>query len=232
MPHTATTPENRLRAALHQRDLADVLENADWPELAARARLQDVAAAETLYREGEELSALPFLLSGEVKLTKAGPQGREYVLHLLRPGAFCDVAALYYTGGVPTSAVMVTSGRVLWLEKSALLRCLSRNPALAAYLLGVLSHRQRLFINKIVSSQGVISVSRRVAAWLLHRSRMEKSATLHLSGTRELLARLLGVSRESLSRELNGLARAGVIRLERSHIEILQRETLERSAHD
>lgn len=232
MPHTATTPESRLHAALHQRDLADVLEAADWPELAARARLQDVAAAETLYREGENIGSLPFLLSGEVKLIKAGPQGREYVLHLLRPGAFCDVAALYYTGGVPTSAVMVTSGRVLWLEKSALLRCLSRNPALAAYLLAVLSHRQRLFINKIVSSQGVISVSRRVAAWLLHRSKMEKSSTLHLSGTRELLARLLGVSRESLSRELNGLARAGVIRLERRQVEILQRDILEHSAHD
>ena len=70
MPHTATTPESRLHAALHQRDLADVLEAADWPELAARARLQDVAAAETLYREGEDIGSLPFLLSGEVKLIK------------------------------------------------------------------------------------------------------------------------------------------------------------------
>ena len=61
---------------------------------------------------------------------------------------------------------------------------------------------------------------------------MEKSGILQLSGTRELLARLLGVSRESLSRELNGLARAGVIRLERRRVEILQRDILERSAHD
>lgn len=232
MPHTPTTPESRLHAALHQRDIADVLESADWAELSARARLQDVPAGETLYHEGENIVFLPFLLSGEVKLIKAGPQGREYVLHLLRSGAFCDAAALYYTGGVPTSAVMVTGGRVLWLEKGTLLRCLGRNPALAAYLLSVLSNRQRLFINKIVSSQGVISVSRRVAAWLLHRSKMEKSPSLQLSGTRELLARLLGVSRESLSRELNGLARAGVIRLERRRVDILQREILERSAHD
>lgn len=232
MPHTPTTPESRLHAALHRRDLADVLESADWTELSARARLQDVPAGETLYHEGENIVFLPFLLSGEVKLVKAGPQGREYVLHLLRSGAFCDAAALYYTGGVPTSAVMVTGGRVLWLEKGTLLRCLGRNPALAAYLLSVLSNRQRLFINKIVSSQGVISVSRRVAAWLLHRSKMEKSPSLQLSGTRELLARLLGVSRESLSRELNGLARAGVIRLERRRVDILQREILERSAHD
>ena len=191
-----------------------VLENADWPELAARARLQDVAAAETLYREGEELNALPFLLSGEVKLTKAARRGGEYVLHLLRPGAFCDVAALYYTGGVPTLGRQVTSGRVLWLEKSALLRCLSHNPALAAYLLGVLSHRQRLFINKIVSSQGVISVSRRVAAWLLHRSRMEKSATLHLRARGTCWRALLGVSRESLSRGAQRACAGGRHRLD------------------
>lgn len=232
MPHTATSPESRLRAALHQRDLAAVLDDADWTNLASRARLQDLAAGETLYREGEDILFLPFLLSGEVKLVKAGPQGRDYVLHLPRSGSFCDAAALYYTGGVPTSAVMVTAGRVLWLEKSALRHSLSRNPALADYLLAVLSHRQRLYINKIASSQGIISVSRRVAAWLLHRSRMEKSDIIHLSGTRELWARLLGVSRESLSRELNGLARAGVIRLERRLVEILRRDVLEGSAHD
>ena len=232
MPHTATSSEIRLRTAQHQRDLAAVLNAEDWAELAVRARLQDLAAGEMLYREGERIASLPFLLSGEVKLVKAGPQGREYVLHLPRSGAFCDAAALYYTGGVPTSAIMVTAGRILWLEKSALRRCLSRNPALADYLLAVLAHRQRLFINKIASSQGIISVSRRVAAWLLHRSRMEKSDAIHLSGTRELWARLLGVSRESLSRELNGLARAGVIRLERRRVEILRRDVLEGSAHD
>lgn len=225
-------PEQRLRTALQGRALAGVLDDRDWRELAARMRVADFAPGEVLFHEGGPCEALPLVLSGEVKLVKAGPEGREHVLHLTRPGAFCDVGALFYSGGLPCTAEAVTTGRALWLDKKTLQDSVTRNPALAGYLLRVLAHRQRLFINKVAGSQGVISVARRVAGWLLHRSRMEKSDSIALSGTRELWARLLGVSRESLSRELNALARAGVIRLERRSVELLRRDILEKNAHE
>ena len=80
---------------------------------------------------------------------------------------------------------------------------------------------------------GKIYSSRRVAGWLLHRSRMEEGRRqLELPGTRELMARLLGLSRESLSRELNELAREGAIRLERRRVELLDMAVLERRAQD
>ena len=47
-----------------------------------------------------------------------------------------------------------------------------------------------------------------------------------------LMARLLGLSRESLSRELNELAREGAIRLERRRVELLDMAVLERRAQD
>ena len=105
-------------------------------------------------------------------------------------------------------------------------------PALGVLLIRALSSRHRLFINKTAESQGVISVPRRVASWLLHRRKMEKSVAIELVGTRELLARLLGVSRESLSRELNGLARSGVIALERRTITILDEAALRTAAQE
>ena len=46
------------------------------------------------------------------------------------------------------------------------------------------------------------------------------------------MARLLGLSRESLSRELNELAREGAIRLERRRVELLDMAALERRAQD
>ena len=104
---------------------------------------------------------------------------------------------------------------------------------LNGWLLQVLAARQRLFVNKVAGSQRVISVSRRVAGWLLHRSRMEEGRRqLELPGTRELMAPLLGLSRESLSRELNKLAREGAIRLERRRVELLDMAALERRAQD
>ena len=97
-------------------------------------------------------------------------------------------------------------------------------------MLAAMSLRQRLFINKIAGSQGRISVSGRVAAWLLHRAKMEKSATLSMGVIQETLARQMGISRESLSRELSALASAGLIDRDRRRVTLLDADALRERA--
>ena len=69
-----------------------------------------------------------------------------------------------------------------------------------------------------------------VAAWLLHRSKMEKTDALDLGVSREILARLVGISRESLSRELSRLAANGLISVERRRVLLLDRAGLQKLA--
>ncbi|MGE9984603.1 Crp/Fnr family transcriptional regulator [Desulfovibrio sp. SGI.169] len=198
--------------------------------LAARARLRVFARGETLFREGQESADPAFLLSGLVKLSRSAARGRECALHLVRPGRMLDAGVLFYEGGLPATAVGVREGRLLWLEKAALLDALRGNTALCLGLIAALSLRQRLFINKLAGSQGRISASRRVAAWLLHRAKMEKSETLDLLVSREVLARLIGISRESLSREMSLLAASGLISVERRRVILLDRTRLQKLA--
>lgn len=220
-----------LRDALCRSPLGKLLTEAQCEMLLATGRLAGMRAGDVLFREGDRTQYVPFVLSGEVKLVKMGPQGKEYVLHLTRGGAFPDPGALFYEAPLPATAVALGPGRLLWLERGSMDRLLDEEPALARWLLRLLAARQRLFVNKVAGSQGIISVSRRVAGWLLHRSRMEEgSRRLVLPGTRELLARLLGLSRESLSRELNKLDREGLIRLQRRQVELLDMAALERRA--
>ena len=91
-----------------------------------------------------------------------------------------------------------------------------------------LAMRQRMFINKIAVSQGKISVRRRVAGWILHKARVDKTSVLEDVMTREVLAGLLGLSRESLSRQLSRFVQEGMIRLERKTIVIVDEEALRR----
>lgn len=212
--------------------IGDLLSPAERQELATYAHVREYAANGTIFREGDTPSSLALLLSGEAKLSKAGPHGRECVLCLIRPGRLIDPAAPYYEGGFPASASAVKSCRVLHLPCREVRILAETHPALSLLLVRALSFRQRLFINKTAESQGIISVPRRVASWLLHRRKMEKSLSIELVGTRELLARLLGVSRESLSRELNGLARSGVIELDRRTITILDEAALRKAAQE
>ncbi len=194
--------------------------------LGAHARVLSFTQGALLFREGEAAADPMLLLGGMVKLCRHSAQGKECVLHLVRPGRMLDAGVLFYEKALPVSAVAVQDGSVLRLERKAVLESLQRDHALGLALLEAMSLRQRLFINKIAGSQGRISVSGRVAAWLLHRAKMEKSATLRLCVTQEMLARQMGISRESLSRELSALASAGLIDRERRNITLLDPDAL------
>ncbi len=223
-------PASRAVLAALDNGLFAVLSDGERLALAGRARLRVFAKGEVLFREGQESADPAFLLSGLVKLSRSAARGRECVLHLVRPGRLLDAGVLFYEGGLPATAVGVKEGRLLWLEKPALLAALRGNAALGLGLIAALSLRQRLFINKLAGSQGRISASRRVAAWLLHRAKMEKATTLDLGVSREILARLIGISRESLSRELSLLAGNGLIRVERRRVVLLDEVGLQRLA--
>lgn len=206
------------------------LDEANRQELAACAHLRPFGKGEFLYREGQESANVALLLSGLVQLTRSAARGRECMLHLVRPVHLLDAGVLFYEGGLPASAVALTEGQALWLENAALLMALRQQPELGLGIMASLVLRQRLFIHKLAGSQGRISASRRVAAWLLHRSRMEKADRLALEVSREVLARLMGLSRESLSRELGRLAGMQLIHVERRRITLLQKDALQRLA--
>lgn len=194
--------------------------------LAAHARVLPFSQGATLFREGEAATDPMLLLTGMVKLCRHSSQGKECVLHLVRPGRLLDAGVLFYEESLPITAIAVQSGSALRLERRALIETLGREAELGMALLAAMSLRQRLFINKIAGSQGRISVSGRVAAWLLHRAKMEKSASLSMGVTQETLARQMGISRESLSRELSALAASGLIDRNRRRIILLNADAL------
>ena len=218
-----------INAALQTGPFA-AMSDTERQKLALHARVQPFSQGATLFREGEASADAMLLLSGMVKLCRHSAQGKECVLHLVRCGRMLDAGVLFYEEGLPATAIGVQNGVVLRLERKALLETLRNDAALGVAMLAAMSLRQRLFINKIAGSQGRISVSGRVAAWLLHRAKMEKSATLSMGVTQETLARQMGISRESLSRELSALASAGLIDRDRRRIILLDANALRERA--
>ena len=82
-----------LRDALRHSPLGRWLDERQTGLVLGTGRLAEMRAGDVLFREGDGIRHVPFVLSGEVKLVKMGPQGREYVLHLTRGGAFPDPGA-------------------------------------------------------------------------------------------------------------------------------------------
>lgn len=196
--------------------------------LAAATRLSSFAKGEWICVEGAGATVTCWIVSGHVELLKGSMTGKYTVLHVVSAGRFLDLYGVFGGGVAFLSARALSPCVVLSMENRVLRALLAENIDLAQRVMKALAMRQRMFINKIAVSQGKISVRRRVAGWLLHKARVEKSSVLDDGMTREVLAGLLGLSRESLSRQLSRFVQEGLIRLERRTIVIVDEQALRR----
>ncbi len=204
------------------------LNEKERERLASAARISFHAKGEWICVEGTRAPVTCWLVSGRVELLKGSALGKHTVLHVVQPGHFLDLYGVFGSDAAFLSSRALAPCVVLVMENRVFRAILGENMGLAQRVMRALAMRQRMFINKIAVSQGKISVRRRVAGWLLHKARVEKSSVLDDGMTREVLAGLLGLSRESLSRQLSRFVQEGLIRLERRTIVIVDEQALRR----
>ena len=200
--------------------------------LASSSRVVAYAKNEWIFSEGESLGFADWLLSGNVELLKGSMAGKNTILHVVREDHFLDHCIFFGSGQAFVSALALSKCSILRIDAKVLRSVLMGNAAFAMRLMKALAIRQRMFINKIAVSQGKISVRRRVAGWLLHKARVGRTNVVDDGITREVLAGLLGLSRESLSRQLSSFAEDGLVRLEKKAIIIEDEKALRRFLED
>ena len=200
--------------------------------LASSSRVVAYAKNEWIFSEGESLGSADWLLSGNVELLKGSMAGKNTILHVVREDHFLDHCIFFGSGQAFVSALALSKCSILRIDAKVLRSVLMGNAAFAMRLMKALAIRQRMFINKIAVSQGKISVRRRVAGWLLHKARVGRTHVVDDGITREVLAGLLGLSRESLSRQLSSFAEDGLVRLEKKAIIIEDEKALRRFLED
>ena len=218
-----------------QENLASIfpeLSPQECARLASSSRIVTYGKNEWIFSEGESLGSADWLLSGNVELLKSSMAGKNTILHVVRKDHFIDHCVFFGNGQAFVSALALGKCSILRIDAKALRSILMENAAFAMRLMKALAIRQRMFINKIAVSQGKISVRRRVAGWLLHKARVGRTNVVDDGITREVLAGLLGLSRESLSRQLSAFAEDGLVRLEKKAIIIQDDKALRRFLED
>ena len=190
--------------------------------LAAGCRMRAFARGATLFREGERADGMHIVLRGVVKVVRFAPDGREMVLHLVRKGNTIGEAAMFQKGTFPASAVAVD-------DVETLFTLVTENPEMALRMLAALSLRLRMFAHKL-AAQGQGGAACRLATYLLHRRQIGGGDCIRLGVSREVLANLLGLARETLSRQLSRFSEAGLVELRGKDIVILDVPALQATA--
>lgn len=186
-------------------------------------------AGEMLFRKGDAGCGFYGVLSGTLKVSTVGEDGREGILSVVEAGNWLGETALLDGLARPHDVTALQACELLAISPAAFAR-LMRRSAFARGMAGLLSARVRALYG-LVEDAMLCSTRTRVARRLLALARgdatLAPQARVRLAVSQEALAMMLGLTRQTLSKELKALVQAGVLTLGYGRIEIVSLAALE-----
>lgn len=226
MPHSCLICRSRAECLFA--DLDDV-----WlTELDRMRQISTYPAGVVVFSEGDWPSGVYSICSGRVKLSILSPAGRGIIIGMATAGDILGVRAVL--SGRPHDLTVVTLERsqLGFINKNDFLTFLRRNGDLSLKLAEKLSHDLYLAYRDIRSV--VLKRSwERLTELLLRFCQRYGQATpngieLSINLSQEELAKMIGVSRRTLTRALNQLKRRHIIECRRRSIIVRDRVALEK----
>ncbi len=205
------------------------LPEAELRALASQGRARSYAAGVTIFHEGDPGDSLHIIIEGSVRVAVLSPTGAETTIGVLGPGEFVGDLALLDGRPRSASVVALQPTKTLVVTRSSFTRWLSERPQAALALLETLSLRVRR-TDEALADFAFLDLPHRLAKRLLALANVqpENNPTdrVRLRVTQAELASMLGVSRESVNKQLNLFAREGWIALGRGSVELTDPEAL------
>jgi CRP/FNR family transcriptional regulator len=172
-------------------------------------------AGEVIFREGDESNTCYLVRSGHARAVREHADGRQLALATFGPGDIFGELAMFDDERRSATVEAIDALEVLAILGPDMRRLMLRRPQLAVALAASLSRRLRT-TNERLASQSFQTVQSRVAgviATLVDQAVAEgaNAVDVPITATQADLAMLAGSSRESASRFLATLERAGVI---------------------
>lgn len=231
MPASGQTALDKARRTLGECVLFRGLSLKERADLAARARMRDFPAGETIFLMGDSGDSMMAVLDGNVRISVPSPEGKEIVLAIIQPGeVFGEIAVL--DGKERTAeATAMTDCTLAVLERRDVMAFLESNPTGWPRLVDLLCARLR-HSDRQIADMAFLQLPVRLAKALLRMADMAAGlagarAGARIKLTQRELGNIVGMTRESVNKCLREWQRKGIIRIEDNTISIVKREQLE-----
>lgn len=214
------------------RDLsADVV--AHLAAISSRRRLRD---GEMLYARGDAADSLYGVVRGRIRMSVSEADGREVLLALFEPGSWFGEVSMFDGQPRPQDAHAVGDTEVMSLPRTRFLALLDQHPELYGAFARLLCRKLRMALDYIEDVL-VLPLGARLAKRLLDLARSYgvpddvpdgRGVLIDLPLPQDDLARMLGASRQSVSKELKAWEAQGLIQVKYRRIRLLDPECLQR----
>jgi CRP-like cAMP-binding protein len=221
------------RAAMERNPWFTSMPRAQREALVGAAELIHVRRGAMVFRQGDSVHAAGGgfygLAAGTIKISSLRQDGREAILAVLEPGNWFGEITLIDGSPRTHDATALESLDLLVVPPEAFAHQM-RDVVFANAIAAMLAARVRMLYG-LTEDATLRSLRARVAHRLLVLARGDATQSVHLRRTlmlpQEALAMMLGITRQTLSKELNALARDQVISIGYGRIDLLSVEALQ-----
>ncbi len=202
--------------------------------LLAGSSIERHPAGKTLSRRADPVHELLLVLDGNLEVSMQGSDGRRSICWYLAPGQWMGLIPVIDGRGAIHDLRSHTESVLLHIPRATFSQALQADHCLALACLNLLCERSRSLYDNM-AAESLLPLRARVARLLLmlvdqHGRDCQSGIEIALKLSQDEFADMLGVTRQSLNRELKALEKHGVISIAYSRITLCDLPGLQRAA--
>jgi CRP-like cAMP-binding protein len=223
-------PGNKL-AVLRGHPVFCDLDSEAFEQLGRYAKHTMLKRGATIFSKGDPGNSLIAVISGTVKISISSPDGRNAILNLIGPGEIFGEVAVLDGQARTADAIANTNCEIFIIDRREFLPFVRSQPELAMKFIELLCTRLRWTSDQV--EQVILqNLPGRLASALIRLTERHKEAQggRTITVTQQEISEMVGMSRESINKQLRAWASRNWVRLEHGAIVVLDVEPLQEIA--
>jgi CRP/FNR family cyclic AMP-dependent transcriptional regulator len=196
------------------------LEEQELQTIASHAATKSFPRNAVIINEGDDTNSMYIIQSGKVKAFLSNEDGKEVILTIMKPGDYFGELSILDRAPRSASIMTMEPCKFSIISKEDFDKALDAHPEMARKLVTELTRTIRRLTDS-VRNLALMDVYGRVARTLLDMSEiMDDTRVINQKLTHQDIARMIGSSREMVSRIMKDLQKGGYITTESKRIVI------------
>ena len=183
--------------------------------------IREYKRGEVIAFAGDEVKDQLILVKGSVKNEMTDFNGKTIKIADMEAPKLLAPAFIFADNNTyPISVIAKENCEIMFIRKSQLIYAIGKNEKLQSNFLKIISNQVQFLVQKI-NFLNFKTIKGKIAFYLLIKYKKTNSINIELNQSQTQLADLFGVTRPSLSRAMNQMAKNRIINIDRKNIEIL-----------
>ncbi|NPB05939.1 MAG: Crp/Fnr family transcriptional regulator [Aquificae bacterium] len=193
-------------------------------KIAQIAVLMEVSKGQVIFTKDSKATGFYILKEGKLKLYTIEPiSGKEQIVKIVEPVALFGEAASFSGKNFPVNVEALENSKIVYIDREKLMELAREYPQICINIAQTLAERLYHLVN-LVETLVIGGAAPRVAKYLLQNKKGNKVENFKTT----LVANILGLTPEAVSRALASLKAQGAIKKEKKDITILDEEKLKK----